>query len=75
MVMNEETWEIVSNRLTEDALESCDPIGYLGRYDGIPIIIDNNLKYNHIEVYEKWMYDAVVKYGKRSDTDDAGDVE
>lgn len=74
MVMNQETWDMMMDTLAEEATKQVNPLGYLGRYNGIPVIIDNDLPYNHVEVYEKWMYEAVQKFGKRSDTN-ARDVE
>ena len=74
MVMNQETWEMMRDMLAHDAGYSSDPIAYIDRYRDIEIIIDNEVPFNHVEVYEKDMYEAVLKYGKRSDAD-ARDVE
>jgi hypothetical protein len=71
MVMNQDTWNMMVDKLAEGALGREDPIGYLSRYDGIPVIIDNELPYNSVEVYEKWMYD-LVKYQRGANN--AGDV-
>jgi hypothetical protein len=74
MVMNQDTWEMLKDRLAEDATESPDPLAHLSRYDGIDIIVDEELSFNKVEVYESIeFYHAVLKYGKRSDKN-AGDV-
>lgn len=65
MVMNGITCEMMQDVLAEEAVNHYDPLTYLARYDGIPVIIDNSLPDNHVEVYEKWMYDAMLKYGKK----------
>ena len=74
MVMNEQTWEDVKNTLAEDALKTSNPMEHLNRWSGVEVVIDNEVRYNHVEVYPSMeFYETVVKYGKRSDTD-AGDV-
>jgi hypothetical protein len=74
MVMSQETWDIMSDKLAEEATERVDPLAWISRYDGIPIIIDDTIPYNNVEVYERWMYDAVTKYGKKRGESNAGDV-
>lgn len=64
MVVSDKTWEMMQDRLTDDALLSSDPIAYLGKFDGFEIIIDNTLPFNYVEVYERWMYERVLKHGK-----------
>lgn len=66
MVMSQETWDMVKDKLAEDALGSNDPISYIGRYSGVDIIIDNSIPYNHIEVYERYMYE-LMKFGRKGD--------
>jgi hypothetical protein len=64
IVMNTITCALMQDTIAEEALNSTDPLGYLARYNGIPVIIDDSLPDNYVEVYEKWMYDAVQKWGK-----------
>lgn len=67
MVMNQTTWEDILEQTTNDALESHDPIGFVGRFTGIDVEIDDDLPDYHVEVYERWMLEAVRKYGKASE--------
>jgi hypothetical protein len=67
-VMSQETWDMMKDKLTTEATYRADPIGYLSRYDGIEVFIDDDLPYNTVEVYERYMYDAISIYKKRSDT-------
>jgi hypothetical protein len=67
LVMNEITWEGMKKEMIEQASYESDPIASIGRFSGIDIIIDNDLPILHVEVYERWMYEAVKKYGRMKD--------
>jgi hypothetical protein len=74
MVMNQETWEMVRDTLAEGATKATNPLGYLARYNGIDMIVDDDLPYDYIEVYPSIeFYEMVLKYRKGSDAS-AGDV-
>lgn len=64
MVMNKKTWDSIVEIETTKAIESDNPIGYLGRLTGIDVELDETLPDNHVEVYERWMLEAVRKYGR-----------
>lgn len=64
MVVSDTTWGMMQDRLTDDALLSSDPIAHLSKFSGFEIIIDNTLPFNYVEVYERWMYEEVLKHGK-----------
>lgn len=67
IVVNENTWENIKDQLTEEAVYSSNPMGVLGKLTGIDIIIDNELPDNVAEVYERYMYEAVKKFGRAND--------
>jgi hypothetical protein len=67
LVMNQITWDAMQKEMVEQASYEADPLASLGRFSGIDVIIDNDLPLLHVEVYERWMYEAVKKYGRMSD--------
>jgi hypothetical protein len=62
--MNESTWNAMKEQMTEQARYESDPLASLSRFTGIDVEIDNDLPDNHVEVYERWMLEAVKKYGR-----------
>ena len=68
LVMSEITWEDMKDTMVEKAkLISDDPIerlGHIGIFEGIDIVIDNDVPNNAVEVYERWMYEAVKIFGR-----------
>jgi hypothetical protein len=64
MVMNESTWNAMKEQMVHQAIYEHDPLASLGRFAGIDVEIDNDLPDNTVEVYERWMLEAVKKYGR-----------
>jgi hypothetical protein len=61
LVMSNDTWSAVKDRMFEKARNHDDPIGYLGMMNGMDVIIDDRLPFNSVEVYYKWVYEQIVK--------------
>lgn len=70
MVMNQSTWNNISEQIMEKAENSDNPTGYIGMLGGIDIIIDNELLDNYVEVYERWLYESVLKFGRMKKYDE-----
>lgn len=69
MVMSEETWNMMKEKMYEDAKEQNDPFLSINRFKGVEVVIDSELPFNTVEVYEKWMYEAVIKFGRGKKSD------
>lgn len=75
MVMSGETWEILKDKISEKALTKPNPLAHLDTWSGVRVIIDEDVKYNHVDVYESLeIYHWVQKLKGRNDAD-ARDVE
>lgn len=70
LVMSQETWETVKERMFEKARNHDDPIGYLDMINGIEVIIDNTIGFNVVEVYYKWIYEEIVKAERENKKDE-----
>lgn len=67
LVMSNETWVSVKDRIFEKARHHADPIAYLDILKGIDIMIDNKLPFNAIEVYYKHVYEEILKRENKID--------
>lgn len=63
MVMSETTWQRMRQNLIDVAPHTDDPIGHIGRFKGIDLVIDEEVPDNAVEVYERWQYEF-IKRGK-----------
>lgn len=64
IVMNQKTWEAFEKNTMETASLQSDPIGYIGRFTGIDVVIDNDLKDNLTEIWIKDVYFAMKEMDK-----------
>lgn len=64
LMMSGATYESVTNDIVKKALKDDNPLSYIDFFEGIEIVIDEELPFMHVEVYERWMYEEVMKYGK-----------
>jgi hypothetical protein len=61
LVMHSQTWEDMKSQMIEKAPRTEDPIGYLGMFNGIEVATDDELQVGVVEVYERWLYNAILE--------------
>lgn len=64
MVMSKETWDAISEKIVDKALDSHDPIGHLGLLHGVNVEIDDDVPFNSVEIYDRLVYEAIKVYGR-----------
>lgn len=58
-VMNTSTWEIWRERMLDEAQKHENPLGYMKIAAKLTVIIDEKLRTNVIEVYEKEVFGLI----------------
>lgn len=58
IVMNSKTWELMKENTIEVAEKQDDPIGFIGRLNGLAIVIDETVADGMTEIWDKGVYQA-----------------
>jgi hypothetical protein len=61
IVMNNKTWEMFRENAMETASLQSDPIGYLGKFNKLNIVIDEDVKDFITEVWDRETYEELKK--------------
>lgn len=57
IVMNTNTWALFSEYAIETASLQTDPIGYLGKFSGLDVVIDEDIPDGMTEIWDKDSYE------------------
>lgn len=57
--MNSKTWELFRENALETASLQDDPIGYLARFNGLDVVVDENVPDNITEVWYRDAYERL----------------